>query len=352
MASSRPSQFSLTTPGPLRLLSTLELLTMPAPVWQIDGILPQGGLVGLYGAPGAGKSFLAIDMALSIATGRSWQGREVAGGSVLYISAEGGTGIGKRVRAWLKHYQVSPIDARVAWLIESLPIHSDAPEVDRLLERIAEANRHPSLVVVDTLARCFEGDENQQLDMGRFIAGVDQLRREWDATLLVVHHTRLDGERERGNTAFRGAADTMLAVEATQSHQGRQSRQASNTGKGLRLSCTKQKDAEEFSPISFRLEVVPDCDSCIVIPGRRPTVTEKQAKSPAPLSPNAFTAYGTLLAATSSLSWLDWQRGSNIATSSFHRAVQELTLSGLVTRSSSKQWSVTSEPLPDLENGP
>ena len=234
--SSRPSTFVLTSPGPLRLYSTTELLRLPPPAWLIDGIVPTGGLVGLYGPPGHGKSFLALDMALSVATGCPWQGRPVLSGFVLYVSAEGGTGIGKRVQAWLAHHQAHPKSANVAWLIESIAVLSDSGDMDVLLGRINdEVTDCPVLVVIDTLARCFDGDENQQEDMGRFIQGVDRLRREFGATVLVVHHTRLAGDRERGNTAFRGAADTMIFVR--------------KQGHRLRLTNNKQKDAEPFTHV-------------------------------------------------------------------------------------------------------
>ena len=245
MTSSRPSILALTRSGPLRLFDTVELLRMPPPHWLVHDILPAGGLVGLYGQPGAGKSFLAIDLAMCVASGRPWHGHEVLSGFVLYVSAEGGTGIGKRAQAWLSTLGVNPHELNMAWLTESIPVSSTSEDMDVLFRRLNdEVEQNPALVVIDTLARCFDGDENLQEDMGRFIAGVDRLRREFTATVIVVHHTRLDAERERGSTAFRGAADTMLSI-------------ARKRGDSLILSCNKQKDAEEFADLSFELKVVP-----------------------------------------------------------------------------------------------
>lgn len=254
MTGSRPDQFVLTQPGPLRLYRTVELLRLPPPTWQIDQILPSGGLVGLYGPPGSFKSFLAIDMAMCIATNRPWHGHEVDPGLVLYVSAEGSAGIGKRVAAWLSFNQVNANDVNLAWLIEGITVNPDSEDMDVLFKRLDEGinDQRPSLVIIDTLARCFDGDENLQEDMGRFIGGVDRLRREFAATVLVVHHTRLDAERERGSTAFRGAADTMLSV-------ARDPDDATVT-----LKCNKQKDAEEFSPKTLALAAVPQFDSCVL----------------------------------------------------------------------------------------
>ena len=246
MMASRPSILALTRPGPLRLFNTVELLRLPPPRWLVQDILPAGGLVGLYGPPGDGKSFLAIDLALCVASGQAWHGHPVDRGFALYVSGEGGTGIGKRVQAWLSSHEVSANKVNIAWLTESMPISSTSEDMDVLFGRLNnEVEQTPSLVVIDTLARCFDGDENLQEDMGRFIAGVDRLRREFHATVIVVHHTRLDAERERGSTAFRGAADTMLSV-ARKGKQG-----------PIELSCNKQKDAEEFETTWFDLKVIP-----------------------------------------------------------------------------------------------
>lgn len=252
MSGSRPSSFTLTSPGPLRLYSMTELLRLPPPTWLIDTIVPAGGLVGLYGPPGSFKSFLAIDMAMAVATGRAWHGQGVARGHVIYVAAEGGTGIAKRAHAWLDYYKVHPTQAEISWLVESLVVNPDGDQMDQLFGRIhQEINREPSLVVIDTLARCFEGDENTQEDMGRFVAGVDRLRREFQSTVVVVHHTRLGGDRERGNTAFRGAADAMISIERTDDD--------------VIISNNKQKDSQEFLDRMLTLKAVPERDSVVFI---------------------------------------------------------------------------------------
>lgn len=248
----RPSSFQFTKPGRLRLYSTTELLSLPDPKWLIKDVLPAGGLIGLYGEPGHGKSFVAIDMAMAVATGLPWIDHETQKGLVLYVAAEGGTGIKKRVWAWLDSKQLGGDAARVAWLTEALPMNGESADLDILFERINnEIEEAPTLVIIDTLARCFEGDENMQEDMGRFIAGVDRLRRDFGATVIVVHHTRLDAGRERGSTAFRGAADTMVYVKK-------------DSAGDITISCNKQKDSEEFSSILVRLKAVPERDSCVI----------------------------------------------------------------------------------------
>lgn len=293
--SSRPDGFTLTSSGPLRLYSTAELLRLPPPEWLVNGVIPAGGLVGLYGPSGTGKSFVAIDLAMAVATDTPWQGHTVAPGYVVYISAEGGTGMGKRALAWLLTAGIDPVAVKMAWLIESIPIYADSDQMTTLLDRITEEARlSPSLVVIDTLARCFDGDENETEDMGRFVAGTDQLRHQLGTTVLVVHHTRLGGDRERGNTALRSAADTMIALEGE--------------GNQITLTCNKQKDAEEFKPIELERVAVEGTDSCIV---RTPqgTTLKKQRQ----------TALLDVLKQIQPTHWDSWVESSGLSKTEFFR---------------------------------
>jgi RecA-family ATPase len=71
------------------------------------------------------------------------------------------------------------------------------------------------LAVVDTLARCFVGgEENSARDMGRFVAAADRLRTATGAAALLLHHVSRHGGAIRGSTALPGALDTGIAVEA------------------------------------------------------------------------------------------------------------------------------------------
>jgi hypothetical protein len=247
----------------LTLYTTLELLELPPPEWLVQGVLVEHGFAALYGKPGDGKTFIGLDLALSIATGRPWQGRAVKRGPVLYVSAEGGAGISKRVNAWLSHHGVD--DADVLWLLQPIALSAGQEDVDALFAAIKDKMRLdemgaeegdylvPSLIVVDTLARCFVGDENQQEDMGNFVRAVDIFRDEFRTAVLAIHHSGRDETRERGSTTFKGALDTLMRLDKSDMN--------------LVLSCEKQKDSEQFKEIDLRLHVVPETDSCCIMPG-------------------------------------------------------------------------------------
>jgi len=244
------------------LYGTPDLLELPPTTWLVEGVLPENGFIGLWGPPGAGKSFVAIDIALSIAAGIPWQGHALTPGPVLYISAEGGRGIGKRVQAWLQAHDIEAAEADALWLLSRINASDDSDDMQELVELVGdfEAEQNPGesepwrpvLIVVDTLARCFVGNENEQEDMGSFVRAIDRLRETFKCAVLIIHHARLDGDRERGNTAFRGAADTMIRVEKDADY--------------ITLTCDKQRDAEDFPSLTMQLTSVEHTDSCVLNP--------------------------------------------------------------------------------------
>lgn len=228
-----------------RLMDAEAIQSLPPPEWLIDGILPGNALAVLWGASGSTKSFLALDWALSLASGTWWHKRELKPSTVLYVAMEGESGIGKRIRAWSEANNVRGLD-RIRWLVDTVNL-LDGPEA-RALETVA-LEMAPRLIVVDTLARSIPGaDENSAQDMGRLIQRLDGLRKATGATILLVHHATKEGSTARGSGALRGALDTEIEVR--------------KEGETVGVSCRKQKDAEEFPVMQLQLETVGD--SCVL----------------------------------------------------------------------------------------
>lgn len=226
-----------------KLYSVAELSKLPDPEWQIDKYFSVGQLVGVYGPPAHGKSFVALGMSACVSQGTPWQGHAVRQGTTVYVAAEGGRGIRKRVTAWLMEHGLT--DASNIFLILEGVQFRDADDVDLVLRRIREKNIEPQLIVVDTFARCFVGgDENSAKEVGEFIAGAGRLQRDTGATVMVVHHTgKKPKDLERGSSALRAAADVMLRV----------TRKADGT---IVLHNDKQKDNEEAKDLLLRLQPV------------------------------------------------------------------------------------------------
>jgi archaellum biogenesis ATPase FlaH len=232
------------------LYSVQELLKLPDPLWQVEGLIPQGSLVVMYGRPGAGKSFLALDLAHRVGEGLSWCGRQVQQGQSVYISAEGTDFTKLRVKAWIQEHVVDEIDVaspNIRYRRDSLQFLNPT-DVDRLRETITDIKFQPTLLVIDTFARCFVGgDENASKDMGRFVDNLNRLQSEMVTgtgivpTMLVIHHTGKDGKEERGSIALRGAADVMLKVSMQKDGV-------------ITIDNEKQKDEKRFPKCTFRLK--------------------------------------------------------------------------------------------------
>lgn len=204
--------------------------------YVIKHMLPAQSLCSIYGPSGSYKSFLAVSWACHIAAGASWSGKKVERGAVLYVVGEGGVGVPRRIKAW---EQVHGQEVDNLWLVNRpvFPVReSEVSEVILAARQItAECAMPVRLVVIDTLARCFGGnDENDARDMGAFIEGCDVIKQKTGATVLVVHHSGKDETKgARGSSSFRAALDAEFNVKRE------------GEGQALILSCTKMKDAEE-----------------------------------------------------------------------------------------------------------
>ena len=217
---------------------SIEALNALPPVqWQIAEHWTLGGFNCLFGPPSSGKSFVGIDQALCIATGKPYLNKfAVKQGPVCYVAAEGASGIRKRIHAWLKYYRMSPPSNFV--VIPAVFNLLDADEAKVLAEIAREAlGTNPAAIFIDTLARNFGGgDENSTKDMNSFIDNVTHLGRICaGASVYVLHHTGKDFTKgARGSVALTGACDSMVSL--TGSPRG-----------GVELRCTKQKDVAEFT---------------------------------------------------------------------------------------------------------
>ena len=132
-ADSRPVEPSAPDSTGSRLLGFDELRVLPDLEWLIDELVPEAGLGVVYAPSGALKSFLAVDWALSVATGTSWLGHPVKQRWVVYVAAEGRGGIKQRVEAWWNGHG-RPDMSRARWLLETVNLRDrKAVETTRLL---------------------------------------------------------------------------------------------------------------------------------------------------------------------------------------------------------------------------
>lgn len=242
----------------------------------IKGLLPEQSFVSMYGPSGSFKSFLALDWACHIASGIDWDGHKVKQGAVLYVAGEGGFGVKKRVRAWELRHKGANLDNLARLSGPVFPANYE--EVERVMDYYqdikAETGQDVKLIILDTLARCYGGnDENSSKDMGAFITGCAAIQQHTGATVLVVHHSGKNAENGgRGSSSLPAALDVEYRVSRDGDDQ-----------QALVLTCSKMKDADQPEPKAYDLASVhiridSDGDNvnslCIIPTGRPPSDDE------------------------------------------------------------------------------
>jgi hypothetical protein len=196
---------TLRLPGRFRVYAESELGQFPPVEWfpGLEGMLPRRELVGFYGAGDSYKTFTAVDWSCYLASQAF---------DVLYIAAEGVTGLQNRIAAWKKHHGVPVLPhLRVVPMPVRIHVSQDVAEFVACVQ--AQMSR-PALVVVDTLARNFVGgNENSAQDLGYFVDGAERIRTVFGCTVVVIHHTTKDGASERGGESLRNASFAMFRFE-------------------------------------------------------------------------------------------------------------------------------------------
>jgi hypothetical protein len=187
--------------------------------YLVQSIIPKRSFVALYAPPSSWKSFIALDLAEAISTGRDWMGYKIPKkGAVLFISGEGHGGMGARVKA-CKIQNQSPDGANLYIIRAQLNLRSSAEDFAELInainELVAEIGEPLELIILDTLMRMAGGEFNESSseDMGGFITQTGKLQELFECALLVIHHTGKDITKGlRGHSSLLGGCDAVLEI--------------------------------------------------------------------------------------------------------------------------------------------
>ena len=250
----------------------------PDPIrWQIKRWLQSQALIMVHGPSGGGKTFLVLDMVMSVASNGAvsdWFGNKVRPGTVAYLAGEGHHGLRGRVAAWKQHKGVPALDM---WLSR----HGLDLNTPQGYQKTADALRAlpntPEIIVVDTLHRFLDGDENSSEVAKGMLDSCSALMAEFGATVILVHHTGVSDEaqhRARGSSAWKGALDIEVSVIPPR-----------RDGDSIEIIQRKAKDSETSSPVFVDLKTVPitgwldeDGDqvtSCVIALGVEPVKAKK-----------------------------------------------------------------------------
>jgi len=221
------------------ILPASELKNLPPVEWLIEGIIPLGGLVVIFGRSGSGKSFVSLDFGLQLAQEHN----------VVYIAAEGEWGYAQRIAAWCNHHHQN--EGHLYMCLGAVNMR-DQRDYQDFMSQIEVLD--PELVIVDTLAMSMAGgDENSAKDMTQVILACKSMQSRFNTSVMIVHHVNKGGVAERGSNALRGASDIMIRVESENDL--------------ITLASSKTKDVKPFDTMYRRL--IPVGDSAVLIPSEQ-----------------------------------------------------------------------------------
>jgi hypothetical protein len=323
-----------------RLLTIDEIwATLPSKA-LVEGLIPESVLAQLYGLQGSYKSFAAVALGLSLATGMEFLGHRVLrSGVVVYVAAEDPPGVAARVRAWGTYHHdedgtpLKPEGFRM--LGEALPLLMP-DKVDRFLQAVTdETGVAPLAVILDTTSRCIAGMNENAPEVGSaLVATLERIKKGFaDALIVPVHHTGWNGEHSRGTSTFPFACDVQLLMEKP------------NGDRVGAIKIEKQRNGESGTHLDVRLSLVPEHKSAVLVPlpadeaetaVARPTRTHKWAGG-------QRRALRALLTLGKPASYTDWQRQSGDAPTTFDDARRVLLSLGCVGQTERGDWVVTDD---------
>tara|TARA_R100000995_G_scaffold30176_4_gene13444 strand:- start:1897 stop:3696 length:1800 start_codon:yes stop_codon:yes gene_type:complete len=241
----------------------------------VEGLLGAGQLSVLYGPSNCGKTFFMSDLCLHIAMGKTWRGREIDAGGVLYVAAEGAYGIRNRIAAYKQYHELEsgiPLTILPS-SINMLDAEQDVEKLIRTIQVKAQELGNIQMIVLDTLARVMTGNENAAEDMGMLVINCDKISQTTGAHVCLIHHSGKDESKgSRGSSSLRAACSTEIEIK--------------KGGDVSVATVTKQREMEISGEFAFKLKVVEigtnqrgkTITSCVVVEADKAESDRKKRK--------------------------------------------------------------------------
>jgi RecA-family ATPase len=189
-------------------------------LWGAESV----GVIG--GAPKCAKTWLGLDMALSVASGTACLGKYAVprpGPVLVYLAEDALLIVRERIEGMARHRGLE-LDSVEVHVITAPVLRLDR---DRDRARLCETTRRlrPRLIVLDPLVRLHGIDENHAGEVAELLAYFRSLQRQFDLSVLLVHHTRKNaaggvaaGQGLRGSSDIHAFGDSNLYLRRTREH--------------------------------------------------------------------------------------------------------------------------------------
>jgi hypothetical protein len=178
-------------------------------------LIPTGHLCALNGLAKVGKSLLALEAAACIATGRDFLGHPTQQGKVVYIDFENSPRIHVLPRLIQMGFSPKVLNHQFLYSsypkIDQLDLDGAGVQFEELLDK-----ENPVLVVVDTISRAVQGEENSNDTWNNLYKYTEQVLKERDVAWLRLDHLGRDPKKgARGGSAKSGTVDVSWTLEET-----------------------------------------------------------------------------------------------------------------------------------------
>jgi len=192
---------------PVQRASQLEC-SGPQTQWLVEELWTDQAVGILGGEPKCCKSFLALDVAVSVASGaaclRQFPVRR--SGPVLLFPAEDSLAVVRQRLEGIAAAAQVPFGSLPVQVITAPSLRLDTePDRQRLSRTVQE--QRPVLLVLDPLIRLHRVDENDATQIATLLSYLRELQRQFQLAVMLVHHARKDSQSSRPGQALRGSSE-------------------------------------------------------------------------------------------------------------------------------------------------